>query len=294
MLAAIASLVALHATLIAVKEADAVCPSSREVSEAIEARLPGLLVPADQGSLPDALVLVLAPDATTGARGFTLVDHDERIRLRRELPPPATAAERECPALAETVALMVERYLQDLAYHGEAPPSPERRRWDLFAGATWRPGAGGFAAYELRLGGGRVVGRRLALALVAGIEGASQQDWPGVTGHLRRFPAELRLLWRAALGPTSLEAGPFAGLHLVVLDSRAGRRSATNARWSPVAGLVAGLRFPVGKLVFARLVGTLGVTVLRYDFVTGEEQKVAFGTERLWGKMGLEAGFSFW
>jgi hypothetical protein len=297
MLAAVVPLVALHATLIAVKGTDGQCPSSRQISAAIEARLPGLLVPPEQSWLADALLLTLSADPSTGAQSFTLVDHQEQTRLRRELPPPTRADAEECPALADTVALMVERYLQELGYRAEPPHSTDRRRWDLFAGAAWRPGADGLSAYELRLGGGRALGARgrLALGLVAGIEGASQQEWPGASGRLRRYPAEVRLLWRASTAPIALEAGPFAGAQLLILDSRAGDAAVTDAHLIPVVGLLGGLRIPLGRLAFLRVVGSLGVALLRSEFVTADaSRRVAFGTERLWGKMGLEAGFSFW
>jgi hypothetical protein len=297
MLAAFLPLVAAHATLIAVRSNDAQCPSSQQIGEAIEARLPGLLVPAEQSALPDALVLTMAQDAGTGAQSFTLVDHHQQVRLKRELPVPSSAGPQECPALAETVALMVERYLQELGYRPEPPPSPERRRWEVFGGATWRPGADGFAAYEARMGGGRTLGGqgRMALSLVLGVEGASQQEWPGANGRLRRYPAELRLAWRAAIGPTSLELGPFAGVQLLVLNSQSRDDAASDVRLIPTAGLEAGLRIPLGKALFLRVVASVGVALLRYDFVTPPpDRTVAFGTERVWGKMGAEAGFSFW
>jgi hypothetical protein len=295
MLAALVPLVVLQATLIAVKPTDAVCPSPHEVSQAIELRLPGVLVAPQQSGLPDVLLLTVSPEPSTGAPGFTLVDGQQQVRLRRELPPPATGAGPDCPALAETVALMVERYLQDLAYHGEGAP-PELRHWDLFVGASWRPGAGDSAAYEVRLGASRLFARgRMSAGLVLGVEGVSQEEWSGVSGRLQRFPAEVRLLARLALGPTFLEAGPFAGVHLLRLESQSANKSATDVRLSPVLGMLLGLRIPLGRAVFARLVGGLGLALLRYDYVTrGDDTRVAFGTERLWGKMGIEAGFSFW
>jgi hypothetical protein len=297
MLAAVVPLIALQATLIAVKGTDTVCPTSRQVSQAIEVRLPGLLIPTEQRDLADVLVLTVSADVATGAQSFTLVDRQNQVRLRRQLPLPAVAGADDCPALAETIALMVERYLQDLGYRPEPPASPVGRRWDLFVGTAWRPGATGLSAYELRLGAARALGARgrFALSLVAGFEGASQQEWPGASGRLRRFPAELRLSWRLGIGTTWLETGPFAGVQLLVLDSRAGDQVATDARVIPVAGLGAGLRIPLGRTAFIRVVAAVGVALLRYDFVTRQPgQDVAFGTERLWGKMGLEAGFSFW
>jgi hypothetical protein len=253
-------------------------------------------VPPEQSGLSEALLLTLASDPATGAQSFTLVDHEQQVRLRRELPPPASADPSECPALAETVVLMVERYLQELGYHFEPAQAPDRR-WEAFAGATWRPGGDGLSAYEVRLGLGRMLGTRgrLGLALAVGIDGTAQEEWRGATGNLHRFPAELRLFWRRGIGSTALELGPFAGVQMLVLRSQTQDDAATDVRLVPEAGLQAGLRIPLGKVPFIRVVAALGVAVLRYDFVTRDPgQTVAFGTERVWGKMGVEAGFAFW
>src|SRR6185436_10247380 len=229
MLSALLPLIAVQATMIAVKPTQGGCPSSAQITAAIEPRLPGLVVPPEQSQLREALLLTLAADPATGAQSFTLVDREQHVRLRRELPPPASADPSQCPALAETVALMVERYLQDLGYRAESAVAPDRRRWELFAGATWRPGAEGMSAYEARVGMGRMLAaRRLTLSLVAGIEGTSRETWPGAQGNLHRFPAELRLLWRRGIGTTSLEMGPFAGVQLLVLRSQSREASATD------------------------------------------------------------------
>jgi hypothetical protein len=297
MLSALLPLLTVHATLIAVKGAGAGCPSSSQISAAIEARLPGLLVPPEHSGLPEALLLTLTSDPRTRTQSFTLTDRDLHVRLRRELPPPASADPAECPVLAETVALMVERYLQEVGYHAEPAPTADRRRWELFAGATWRPGTDGLAAYEVRVGVGRVLGLRgrLGLALALGVEGTSDEAWRGGTGRLHRFPAELRLVWRRGIGSTTFELGPFAGLQLLVLQSQTPVASATDVRLVPEVGAAAGLRIPLGRAPFLRLVAALGVAPLRYDFVTPSPARiVAFGTERLWGKMGVEAGLSFW
>jgi hypothetical protein len=295
MLAALLPLFTLHATLVAVQSTDGGCPSSQQIRAAIEVRLPGLLVPPEQSGLPDTLMLATSSDPAAKTSSFTLTDRDLKVRLRRELPPPASADPSECPALAETVALMVERYLQEVGYRSEPAPAADRRRWDLFAGATWRPGADGLSAYEVRVGVGRAFGARarFGLALALGIEGTSEEAWPGASGRLHRFPAELRLVWRRGIGTTMLEVGPFAGVQLLVLHSQSQDASATDVRLVPELGAGAGLRIPLGKSAFLRVVAALGVAPLRYDFVTSPEI-VAFGTERVWGKMGVEAGFSFW
>jgi hypothetical protein len=82
MLAALLPLLAAHATLIAVKGSDTPCPTARQIGEAIEVRLPGLLVPPEQSALPEVLVLVLVQDQSSGVQSFTLTDQHQQVRLR--------------------------------------------------------------------------------------------------------------------------------------------------------------------------------------------------------------------
>jgi hypothetical protein len=299
-------LVLVHATMIAVRGTDVQCPTGRQVTEALGARLPGVLVPEEQAKNAGALLLTLS-QGSDGAAGFVLVDQKGGVRLRRALVSAGSTTKRDCPALAETAALMVERYLQDLSVQERGPPPaavvvepaprPPERRWDLFGGGTWRPGSAGLAAYELRLGAARSLGtrERLALGATVGIEGASPQTWEGGSGRLRRFPVEVRLLWRLTSGIVGVEAGPFAGAHVLLLDSDAGAMGDTALRAIPVVGGLGTARIPVGRRVFLRLVAAVGIAMVRYDFVTPQPKgTVAFGTERTYGKMGLEAGLSFW
>ena len=156
------ALVALQAALITVRGGDARCPSARQVNEAIAGRLPGVLVPAPSPGAAGVLELRLNESATE--HSFVVVDGTGTVRLSRPMPPPPPAA-RDCEALAETVALIVDRYLQQLAYQDRqaAPPPPPAppprpRRWELFAGGTWLPASGeqgDMASYEGALGLGR-------------------------------------------------------------------------------------------------------------------------------------------
>jgi hypothetical protein len=147
----------------------------------------------------------------------------------------------------------------------------------------------------MRLGLGRALGARgrFGVALALGVEGSSDETWAGATGSLHRFPAEVRLVWRRGIGSTTLELGPFAGLQLLVLRSQSQDDTATDVRVVPEAGVEAGLRIPLGRAPFLRVVAAFGVAALRYEFVT-QDQIVAFATDRVWVKMGVEAGFSFW
>jgi hypothetical protein len=297
------ALLGLHATLIAVKGGQTECPSTHQVNEAVAARLPGVLVPLEPK--PAEGVLVLQLTGGTGAPlGFALVDAKGEVRLERTLPPARNASAGDCAALAETVALIVERYLQDLGYQDRAvsPPrvtqEPLVPRWEVLLGATWQPGEDGLSGYEARLGAGRVLGRKggLLLEVTAGIRGRRDEAWSGgVAGQLWRFPLELRLFGRWSLKSSlSFEAGPFAGVQLLMLQTDSDRESTRETHVSPVAGLAAGLRLALGERAFIRLLASGGAAIVRYKFTTPPGATEVFGTDRVYGKMSVETGLSFW
>jgi hypothetical protein len=96
------------------------CPSPKQVSVALTARLPGTVLPLGQPPRPGALRLAVGADAA-GTTRVDLADQGGGTLLRRVLPV-ASGAARDCAALAETVALIVERYWREVGY--DAPPLP--------------------------------------------------------------------------------------------------------------------------------------------------------------------------
>src|SRR4051794_41870669 len=119
-MAGVLALVAVNAALITVNAADAQCPSGKQVNEAIAARLPGVLVPSSPAPPAGVLELRLAGNPGTGHR-LALSDGRGQVLLSRTLPPSTATRDRDCEALAETVALIVDRYLQELAYQSPPP-----------------------------------------------------------------------------------------------------------------------------------------------------------------------------
>jgi hypothetical protein len=290
------ALVALQAALITVRGGDARCPSGRQVNEAIAARLPGVLVPTASSGASGVLELRLTESATE--HSFVVVDPEGAVRLSRPLPPPSPSA-RDCEALAETVALIVDRYLQQLAYQDRempppapAPPPERPRRWELFAGGTWLPATGeqgDMASYEALLGLGRELNHR----------------WGQNAGRLWRFPAELRLFWRPEARSVRFEVGPFAGLHLLLLAPTVAQMQPNELRYVPVLGGMGAVRVSLGTHLFARLVMAGAVDVVRYTFRPCEgmpdpncpllhDGNEPFGTQRSYVKMGVEGGVAFW
>jgi hypothetical protein len=303
------ALVMVHAALISVSGGDARCPSVKQVNEAVSARLPGVLVPASPEPPPGVLRLMLRATSPTEHQ-FVLRSSTGKVLLSRTLPVPPAATERDCEALAETVALIVDRYLQELAYQAEVPAAvevpapppidsgPLEPRWELFAGGTWQPASGpsALSRYEARIGAGRTLGRsaRLALELVVGVQGAEEPHSDTVTASLRRFPAELRLLWRSAPRTLRVEAGPFAGLEVLSWSSDRPLAHDDGIRLTPLVGGELGLRAALGSRAFVRLLGSLGVAMLRHRFADEPGDIERFGTERTYVKMALEGGLAFW
>jgi hypothetical protein len=304
---ALLALTTLQAALIMVRGGDdARCPTVRQVNEAIGARLPGVLVPPTPSFPGGALTLTLSRSAT-GEHRFAVTDAGGQVLLSRTLPPPGPARHRDCEALAETVAIVVDRYLQELppqeALAASAPPpvvaiaSPRHARGELFAGGIWKPSSDGpatLADYEARLGAGLALGAsaRFALELTAGIQGTAERRWDGRSGRLWRFPTELRLLWRGPAGALRVEVGPFVGLEIMALAGK-DAMSAAGVYVAPVVGGNVALRFSLGDRAFLRLVGALGRDLLRYSFQVMQAQE-AFGTDVAYAKLGLEAGLAFW
>lgn len=103
------------------------CPSPRQVDDALSVHLPGVVLPLGHAAIgPTTLHLAVTTDAA-GALRVDLTDPDGGPLLHRWL----SAVERtrgggDCPALAETAALIVERYWHEVGYDVaiEAPPAP--------------------------------------------------------------------------------------------------------------------------------------------------------------------------
>ncbi len=97
------------------------CPSSAQVETALETHAPRLVSPRPEDSA--ALTLTLSPTFATGEMGISLVDKAGLVRLYRVLPPPPGDRARDCAALADTVAFIVDRYFEEV----ELPNLPERK-----------------------------------------------------------------------------------------------------------------------------------------------------------------------
>ena len=91
------------------------CPSPHQLADALSAHLPGMVLPLGHATGPTTLRLGVATDAA-GAMRLDLSDPEGGPLLHRWLPATDRAHAGDCPALAETAALIVERYWHEVGY----------------------------------------------------------------------------------------------------------------------------------------------------------------------------------
>ena len=99
------------------------CPSPRQVGDALGAHLPGMVLPLGHASSPTTLHLAVTTDAA-GAMRLDLTDPEGGPLLHRWLAAIEHKTGGDCPALAETAALIVERYWHEVGYDVAIEPPP--------------------------------------------------------------------------------------------------------------------------------------------------------------------------
>jgi hypothetical protein len=103
------------------------CPSPHQVADALSAHLPGMVLPLGHATGPTTLRLAVTTDAA-GAMRLDLSDPDGGPLLHRWLPASEHSHGGDCPALAETAALIVERYWHEVGFEvaiETPPPAPK-------------------------------------------------------------------------------------------------------------------------------------------------------------------------
>ena len=294
------------------------CPSPRQLTEALMAHIPAVVVSADEASTPGVLKLTVTGGGPVPLR-VELTDQGGEARLYRSLTVAERSRALDCPALADTVALIVERFLRDLGY--EAPPSPPPpakdpprenltrgpppptfgpSRVDIFAGGAWR-GASTTETNDFEAGLGlgferALFGRRVAVTFTGGIStsccSASIPD-QNISATLYRIPVRLGLFVPFLVGPGWLEPGLRIAVDWLFV-SKSWNNGRESFIWaSPGGEAVVAFRVPLLKRLFARL-AVSGGTALPYDVRTPDmDGRRVFGQPRFYVKSGLELGFSF-
>lgn len=281
------------------------CPSAVEVEASLLARVPGVVVAFDRAVERRALLLTLVVGEAGGTE-LVLTDADGRLRLRRALVGgPDDRARKDCGALSETAALMVERYLvelderaqsqartrpgTDLALTVSRPVEPPARLWAVAVGTSYVAGPAA-RAFDLGLRLDRLLFSRWPWSdagspgrwrvhLRAGI-GRSFDPLPtpdaraamGATPYwgsaaARRWPVELGLSWQRPAAGFELGAGGGLGLDLTHVRAR-GQRDAELSRtlFAPQAFLGLTAARVLSRHVYLQAGAVVVFPFVRYDF----------------------------
>jgi hypothetical protein len=99
------------------------CPTSAQVQAALQTHAPKLIASRPDDDPEKQLLLNLISAMPGKELSFSLVDGKGRMRLFRSLQPPPGEKARECAALAVTIALIVDRYFDEV----EIPPLAEKQ-----------------------------------------------------------------------------------------------------------------------------------------------------------------------
>ncbi len=307
-------LVPAYAVVVAAPSgADQGCPTPRQITDALMARIPAVVVSGSEASTPGVLRLSVSGGTGANPLRVEMTDQGGEVRLYRNL----TVAERghsDCSALGETVALIVERYLYDLGYEapltlpaplrpaptdnltrGPPPPPLGATRFDVFAGGSWRGAAAEESDLEVGIGLGFERGlwsRRLAATISGGVSSSRKSDTAATNGSsfatLRRMPFRIGLFVPLAAGPGQLEPGVRVGVDWLVATVQNGQ---TDTQIRPRAELALCYRVAMLRRLFVR--GGVSGGVGTGDTWTRRDQTTELVEPQVYFKAGLELGFSF-
>jgi hypothetical protein len=102
---------------------DDACPSSAQVQTALEIHAPRLVTPRPDDAPASLLTLTLSSGSPDRDVSMSLLDSKGRVRLYRALSVPGSGKVRDCAALADTIAFIVDRYFDEV----ELPLLPEKK-----------------------------------------------------------------------------------------------------------------------------------------------------------------------
>ncbi|HEY2900695.1 MAG TPA: hypothetical protein VGL59_08980 [Polyangia bacterium] len=309
------------------------CPTASQVTSAINTRLPGMIgesAAADGGKTARLVLTQLGPNTTrvelVSAGGAPVLERTLEL-LAQEEPGKHAEGNRStaaCAALADTISLIVQRYLRHLEYRDEAPapveevvraapppaaalPPPTAERGGLRAllvGAVgdlggpinepwgtslWTPGAG--LGVELDW-------TRLALSAQATVgttvKAQAIPDSDGGTFTYVPVPLRASAGWRLLFAKGTLAPTVGGGVDLL-FESVRGLRASSNSSVSvePVLEGGANYTLPLGSHGFVAAHSFAVLNLRPHDFqVTGLPSSV-LRTPRAYARAGLSFGAVF-
>ncbi len=286
------------------------CPSPHQIADALNARIPALVVSGSEATNPGTLKLTVSGGTGATPLRIEMVDQGGEARLFRNLTV-AEPRRNDCVALAETVALIVDRFVHDLGYEapptlpnplpppddnlarGPPPPPTGASRLDVFAGGSWRGASSDESDFEAGFGLGferGLGGRRFAVTFTGGVSAAHRVPANETfTASLRRMPFRLGFWIPILAGPGQVEPGVRIGADLLSVTTSPSGPSSTQT--APRAELALGYRVTVLRRVFARIGAAVGAGNGYYW--TGNSDKTVLTESRYYFRSGLELGFSF-
>jgi hypothetical protein len=297
------------------------CPAAAQLAAALNALMPGL-APATPAAIPLLLASGSRLRVSTSTEGdvrVDLVDAQGEAVLHRVLPAPPRGRAPDCAAIAETIALIVERYLHDVGYEvpplpppaPKPPPPPAETPPTAVVAAPATPAPAPRTLWRLGLDGGGRLGDAGGLNgnadLVLGLEPAASgvhgggrlsagygtpasARWADKTGTLRRIPLRLGLYLAIPAGPGQLEPGLGVGAD-VYLVSVSGPGATSGTHTSPSGDLSLGYALPLPGPLYLRLLSRIALAV-PFSFTALEVAQV-WETPRVYGEAGVELGFAF-
>jgi hypothetical protein len=322
------------------------CPTAGQVTAAINGRLPGMVRPdaADAGVPTARLTLTqVSPNAirvelvaATGAsvlertleivnpqRGEGGGDHDAGA----EVANPRTGANYHegtgCPALADTISLIVQRYLRHLEYRDEPtilepsltairrtpaepprpPPTRVAERRSVLASATgdvlgpfpepsgdsiWTPAAGlsvELAWTHWSLSAQAAIGAAVRTRALPGSE----------TAGFSYVPVPLRIAagWRIPLPRGAVTPTVGAGADLLFETAHGLRGSSPGLSGEPVVEAGLNYTLPIGARAFVAAHVLADLNLRPHDFMVTGLSSPVLTTPRLYARGGLSVGVVF-
>jgi len=297
------------------------CPSVPQVMSAVKGRLPEASLSWQASAVAGGLQLVLRPrSGTPPGLQVDLLDDAGQSLLRRALPGVSGGARggriSDCLALAETIALIVDRYVVQVdSPIGPRPPSsaatPEAAAPQpvppppmpspstdvaVVAGAAWRSSGDALEGFEALAGIDlqRAARERGAGAsLTVGIAPTAEGRWSTGQATLRRIPVRLGTYLSLKAGSGRLEPGLNLGVDALlvnVTESGGSTRTIRNVSPNVEAAFAYRLR---GGIYFARGGMAVGLAVPYRLGGLGAQADSAVSTPRTYIRVGLETGIYF-
>lgn len=273
------------------------CPSSTQVEAALATHAPLAGIPRAGNDSATRLTLLLTPTQVNGETSFFLIDRLGKVQLYRSLPAPLGDRKRDCTALADSVAFIVDRYLGEMELPElpmkrpppppsppptppplslEEPPAPPFElpaTHFLFALQLYRRlenESQPLDAYALgiTLGARLITWGPFLFGAKLGMGASRSKDvvWPKGTVSVIRFPAHLALSASFRRGRGEFFLGPRIAMDLLYLQVHSANYSERILRWPLAGGLEAAFHYSLTNQLFVHASAAGNFSILHKEF----------------------------